>query len=318
MPSSFFHGLSLVTLLVLLHHQTAGAATSLILPARSRTPLATDTNQWQLVEKTVAWDPQKTAIVICDMWDKHWCAGATRRVAEMAPRMNEVVKKARAQGVLIIHCPSDTMKHYEGTAARQLAQAAPAVTPKVPLQRWCSLDRSREAPLPIDDADGGCDAWPACKNYTAWTQEHPALEIQAGDAVTDSAEAYYLMQQRGIENVIVMGVHLNMCVLGRPFSIRQMISQGKNVVLMRDMTDTMYNSRRRPYVPHTVGTTLMVEHVEKFWCPTISSVAFLGGAEFRFQEERRPRVVMLIGEDEYHTWETLPEFARQELQWRGL
>src|SRR5262245_44897350 len=196
MPSSFFHGLSLVTLLVLLHHQTAGAATSLILPARSRTPLATDTNQWQLVEKTVAWDPQKTAIVICDMWDKHWCAGATRRVAEMAPRMNEVIKKARAQGVFIIHCPSGTLKAYADTAGRKLAQAAPPVTPKVPLQPWCSLDRTREASLPIDDADGGCDDHPQCPGGGPWQKQIDTLEIQPGDAITDSAEAYYLMQQR--------------------------------------------------------------------------------------------------------------------------
>lgn len=32
----------------------------------------------------------------------------------------------------------------------------------------------------------------------------------------------------------------------------------------------------------------------------------------------RPRLVMLIGEDEYHTWETLPEFARTELEPRGF
>ncbi|MCC7374992.1 MAG: ThuA domain-containing protein [Verrucomicrobiales bacterium] len=32
----------------------------------------------------------------------------------------------------------------------------------------------------------------------------------------------------------------------------------------------------------------------------------------------RTRVVLLIGEDEYHTWETLPEFARTELEPRGF
>src|SRR5262249_41503318 len=168
----------------------------------------------------------KTAIVICDMWDRHWCAGASRRVAEMAPRMNEVIKAARARGVFIIHCPSETMKFYESTPARQLAKSAPVVTPKVPLQRWCSLDAAKEAPLPIDDTDGGCDDWPACPHGAPWTREIATLAVQPGDAVTDDAQAYYLMQQRGIENVIVMGVHLNMCVLGRPFSIRQMVSQG--------------------------------------------------------------------------------------------
>ena len=32
---------------------------------------------------------------------------------------------------------------------------------------------------------------------------------------------------------------------------------------------------------------------------------------------RAPHVVFMIGEDEYHTWETLPEFARTELEPRG-
>src|SRR5262245_28721509 len=90
-------------------------------------------------EEVVHWDPKKTAIVICDMWNKHWCKGATERVAEMAPRMNDVVRKAREQGVFIIHAPSDTMKFYEGTPGRKRAQAASKVTPKVPLQRWCKL-----------------------------------------------------------------------------------------------------------------------------------------------------------------------------------
>lgn len=32
---------------------------------------------------------------------------------------------------------------------------------------------------------------------------------------------------------------------------------------------------------------------------------------------RTPHVVFMIGEDEYHTWDTLPDFARRELEPRG-
>ena len=35
------------------------------------------------------------------------------------------------------------------------------------------------------------------------------------------------------------------------------------------------------------------------------------------QEDVKKRIVMIIGENEYHTWETLPEFALKELEWRG-
>jgi len=298
----------------------AKSSESLTLATRHRAESTKGNGDWQAIEAPAQWNAKQTALVLCDMWNKHTCEGATRRVAEMAPRMNEVVKKAREQGVFIIHCPSDTMKFYEGTQQRKLAQAAPKVATTIPLERWCHLDKSKEAPLPIDDTDGGCDTdapWPKGAPYP-WTRQIATIEIKAGDAVTDSAEAYYLMRERGITNVIVMGVHLNMCVLGRPFSIRQMVNQGQNVLLMRDLTDTMYNPRRSPYVPHCIGTELMIEHVEKFWCPTISSVAFLGGSEFRFAEDKRPHVVFLVGDNEYKSGETVPAWAKKELVWRGV
>src|SRR6185369_8123707 len=125
----------------------------------------------------------------------------------------------------------------------------------------------------------------------------------------DSSEAYNLMVHRGITNVLVMGVHQNMCVLGRPFSIRQMAYQGQNVLLMRDMTDTMYNSRMAPFVDHSTGTDLVVEHIEKNWCSTITSVDLLGGKEFRFSEDKRPTIAFLVAEDEYKTEQSLPVFA---------
>jgi len=205
------------------------------------------------------------------------------------------------------------MDRYKDTPQRKLAQQAPKAEVKVPLRGWCHLDKKRESALPIDDSDGGCDCQPKCKTGRAWSSQIDTLEIAEGDAITDSAEAYYLMRQRGITNVIVMGVHTNMCVLGRPFSIRQMVYQGMNVVLVRDMTDTMYNSRMKPFVSHFTGNDLIAEHIERHWCPTITSVDFLGGKPFRFKNDRRIRAAVVIAEREYHTKETLPAFARAHL-----
>ena len=33
--------------------------------------------------------------------------------------------------------------------------------------------------------------------------------------------------------------------------------------------------------------------------------------------QRTPHIVFMIGEDEYHTWETLPDFAKRELEPKG-
>jgi type 1 glutamine amidotransferase len=86
---------------------------------------------------------------------------------------------------------------------------------------------------------------------------------------------------------------------------------------MRDMTDSMYNHRKRPWVSHFRGTELVVEHIEQYWCPSVTSAEFLGGEPFRFKGHVTKKIVLIIGEDEYSTWETLPEFAHKELEWRG-
>ena len=117
---------------------------------------------------------------------------------------------------------------------------------------------------------------------------------------------------------MLMDVHTNMCVLGRPFGLRQLARHGKEVVLVRDLTDTMYNSRSWPYVSHFEGTNQIIEHVEKYVCPTIISAGLTGQPAFTFQPDDRPRAVFVIGEDEYQTEKTLPAFANSELEPLGV
>ncbi|MCA9033674.1 MAG: isochorismatase family protein [Planctomycetaceae bacterium] len=305
---------SILIVSLLLPAMVYGQSTALSLNCRSRHETEAGSGRWHSVVKPVEWKSSETAIVVCDMWDKHWCPNATARVAEMAPRMNVVLKEARRRGVLIIHCPSDTMDYYKDYPQRELARSAPVVETKIPLERWCHLDSEREGPkLPIDDSDGGCDCEGPVKSYRAWSRQHPAIEIADQDAITDSAEAWYLMKQRGITNVIVMGVHTNMCVLGRPFSIRQMVNQGQNVVLMRDMTDTMYNPAQAPFVSHFTGNDLVTEHIEQYWCPSVTSADITGEEPFRFSGDKRPHLVIVTSEPEYKTEISLPKFAREHL-----
>ena len=99
------------------------------------------------------------------------------------------------------------------------------------------------------------------------------------------------MEAEGIKNVILVGVHTNMCVLGRPFGLRRLASNAKNVVLCRDLTDTMYNPDMWPYVSHFEGTDLIIEHIEKWVCPTITSDQLLGDEPFRFENDTRTHAV---------------------------
>jgi nicotinamidase-related amidase len=236
---------------------------------RSRVELFKGSGEWQDVTVPAKIEPAETAVVICDVWDKHWCKGATGRCDALAKKIAPVIDSLCSRGVLIIHCPSDCMTFYKDTPQRALLRNAPKSS--LPVERDV-VERS----LPIDDSDGGCDDQPQCKNYIAWGREHPAIKVAESDGVTDNgAEVYNLLRSRGIKNLLVMGVHTNMCVLNRTFAIKQMTKWGIRCILVRDLTDTMYNPRMRPFVPHEQGTELVIRHIEQYWCPTVDSPQLL-------------------------------------------
>lgn len=290
-------------------------AVDLDLKLRHQRETAEGSGKYHSITEPGVWDSGKTAIIICDMWDDHYCRNSARRVAEMAPRMNETIKAAREKGVLIIHCPSGCMDVYADTPQRKLARSAPEVEAKIPLRGWCYLDPAMEAPMPVKTDQPCDDEGELRERVRFYSKQIDTLEIGEGDAITDSAEAFYLMKQRGIENVLIMGVHTNMCVLGRPFGIRQMVQAGQKVALVRDLTDTMYNPREEPFVNHFTGNDLVVGHIERHWCPTITSDQILGGDSepFRFPGDQRKHLAIVMGEREYRTADTLPKFALEEL-----
>ncbi|MCC6231182.1 MAG: hypothetical protein IT580_00960 [Verrucomicrobiales bacterium] len=259
---------------------------------------------WAVRESVESWPASHTAAVVCDMWDLHHCKNATDRVGELAPRMNTFLQALRRAGVLIIHAPSSCLKPYEGTPARRRAQEAPAAAnlPK-DISEWChKIPAEERGTYPIDQSDGGCDTPDAPQKEWAaqlkaqgrnpgspWLRQIDLLEIKDEDAVSDSGiEIWNLTEARGIRNVLVMGVHTNMCVLGRPFGLRQMSKNGRQTVLVRDLTDTMYNPAMKPHVDHFTGTDLIVEHIEKFVCGSTTSASLLGGKAFRFKADPRP------------------------------
>jgi nicotinamidase-related amidase len=273
------------------------------LELRSRAPAAKDIDGFAVIRKSVVWDPRQTAVIVCDMWDTHHCLNAVLRVNELAPRMNDVLEKLRGQGVLIVHAPSSCMEAYKDHPGRKVAQSAPrAANLPADIGKWCDkIPAEEKGKYPLDQSDGGCDSDPDAqrafseklkamgRNPNApWKTQVATLQIRDGDAISDSGvEIWNLLEHRGIKNVILMGVHTNMCVLGRPFGLRQMAKNGKHVVLMRDMTDTMYNPARWPYVSHFRGTDLIVEHIEKYVCPTVTSDQVIGGQPFHFKGDKR-------------------------------
>lgn len=280
------------------------------------------------ITKTDKWQSNQTAVIVCDMWDAHHCLNAVRRATEMAPRMNELLTKMRGKGAIIIHAPSSCTEFYKDHPAR-IRSTKTALSTSLPdgIKNWCDHIPA-EKDYPLDQSDGGEDDQPQehaewaeklrsqGKNPRApWTRQLDSLTIDNEDYISDKGdEIWSILESRGIKNILMVGVHTNMCVLGRPFGLRQLSKNGKNVVLVRDLTDTMYNPQRWPFVDHYQGNRLIHRHIEKYVCGTITSDQLLGGKPFRFKNDRPQRCLILCAESLYETEKTLKRFSENVLE----
>jgi hypothetical protein len=224
---------------------------------------------WEVMEEKRCCRPEETALVIVDMWDKHWSTAATRRCAVLAEKINAAAVRARDKGALIVHAASDVEGFYRDTEARARLLSVPALT-AIP-----EPVEVKDHPLPIDDSDQGSDSESGdSPPVRVWFRQTEKIHIDQSRDIICGDEGDLLFsyfKAKGIKFALYMGVHTNMCVLGRSFAIKKMLRRGLDTALVRDLTDAMYNPAMPPYVSHEEGTRLVVAYIEKFYCPTIES-----------------------------------------------
>ncbi|GMW03429.1 MAG: hypothetical protein AMXMBFR84_45630 [Candidatus Hydrogenedentota bacterium] len=234
------------------------ADTTVTLTARNQSAVQ-DTSGgtvWQAREQGLSWPASRTALVLCDVWDKHPGNVAPDNIANLADRINEAAAAARTLGIAVIHAPTGTMDFYRDHPARLAAIA----TPEAPMP--AAADH-KDPPFPIDDS-----GMQEAVAERVWTQQHPAMEIAAGDYITDNArEMHNIFVERGIRHVLIAGMHTSLV----RNTVKQWVRWGYDVALVRDLTNVMNDPLRPPYVNPQEGTELVVEYVEKFWCPTVQS-----------------------------------------------
>jgi hypothetical protein len=161
----------------------------LVLPVRQqRLEIdASGRRRWRPCEVEWRLRPAETALVLCDVWDTHWCRAAHERLGALLPQMSRVVEAMRGAGTLIVHAPSDTMAFYRDTPARK--RVLDARRTEIP----DDLPHA-QPPLPVDASGGGCDS----KDHLGdpgelvWSRQHPAIRIDhANDAISDDGRELY-------------------------------------------------------------------------------------------------------------------------------
>lgn len=216
------------------------------------------------------------ALIICDVWNTSCFLSARDGVEKRLFKIDQLARYMREKGSIIIHKPTvhgfyrDSEVLQRTNKIQRTVRAKKYVIDSIP-------------PLPIDDSDNlklvpGLDCSTGeTKQSVTFDRQHDKIYIDHSvDFMTNSYDILYsIMEQRKIKYIFILGFHLNKCILFSGISIVQLVRQGVNVRLIRDLTDVAYNPKKPPYVNNETALQLMVEYIEKFWCPTISSKEIL-------------------------------------------
>ena len=210
----------------------------------------------------VALDPHKVGVVVVDMWNYHWCKTAAMRVGALVPRMNRVLDQARGLGMSIMLCPSDVVDNYVGRPQREriFAMKRYEVPPLAKV----------ECPPPQDPGGCACGRERCVVNY-GWDGMHPSLKIEDDDLMPDTLqEVYSICKARGLTHLIYMGVHTQVCLLGKPMGLRNLKAAGLQCILARDLTDAHPGYNPETAFTPDLNTEQVVAHFERYLAPSVN------------------------------------------------
>ena len=244
---------------VALHADTPA---SINVTLRTRVQPFKNLDEWKETTTSFNLAPKDTAIVICDMWDKHWCPSASRRCGEMAVKMADVVNVARKKGILIIHAPSDTMS---STRTRRPASDCRTSRRSRCPSRWICPIRS----VPSTTATVGATTIrqivqgvePATRGHSHRRGTRRHLRQRPRDLQLSERERHRHHPDHGSPHQ-----HVRAASVVRD----QTDDAGGHAPHPRaDLTDSMYNPKSKPMVTHDEGTQRIVQFIENTGVPLV-------------------------------------------------
>lgn len=207
-------------------------------------------------------DPARVGVVVVDMWNYHWCKTATMRVDALVPRMNRALDASRELGMTVMLCPSDVVDNYAGWPQREVIFALPRH----------ALPQLVKIECPAPPNGGGCACGKErCVNNYGWDAMHPRLHIGKADLMPDTLQdVYSICKERRLTHLIYMGVHTQVCLLGKPMGLRNLKAAGMKCILARDLTDAHPGYDPAKGFTPDGHTAEVVEHFEKYLAPSIN------------------------------------------------
>jgi len=218
--------------------------------------------------------PDKTALIICDMWDVYRGEDQSTRSHFLAKKINSVVNIARKRGIKIIHAPCETMNFYKKWKQHESLLKIPSIS--------LPVIKSKENTIPEPPLKNYnkclekyymCDRYPLITCDHSFSSQNKLISITDEDLISDNMQnVYNFLQHKKIEKVFIVGQHFNRCVFNRPIGIKMMVNYGINLVVIRDLVVIWPDYKLSPYLGYDEQYQLFLKWIEKYWCPTIDSI----------------------------------------------
>lgn len=208
-------------------------------------------------------DASKTVLLICDVWDNHYCKDLRQRTESLVGRINEFAKVVRSRGGSVLHCPSETVdKFYADWPQRTKMQ-------RYPKTKTIVSEEMRSARIPLDTTlTTGCPDIPQCSVHTNYTRQHGSIEILPQDLISDSGqEIHDFIAHKNIDCVLMAGTALNMCVLSRSFGVEALVEWGIPVRVMSDLVEVFYSPADFPHITAEQAKWFALGYINAEWCP---------------------------------------------------
>lgn len=240
---------------------------SLILSLRKYQHFFVNSNELELVEKEKTFTTSQVGVLVIGMWSGHQCLVADKILHELSPKVNSFLKTCRSKNMKVI---------FGSSSLTKLAKYAPLRKNMKGLSFVSLVDKGLSfPPIPFDDSDGGVNE----KNPNFKRDDvdlHPSIEVSNTDAMSDnSKEILNYLNHHDIKLLLVVGVHTNMCVLDRPYGIKNLARYGFPMALVRDLTDPMVKPDGIKVKDRDDAKDKIVKFIEQYFCPSVDSRDFI-------------------------------------------
>lgn len=226
------------------------------------------------ITERISLAPARTAVVVVDLWDYHWCRTWSARAEALSRKILVALRQARRLGMTVIYAPTNFVAAYSGYPQRERIAAMPmhrALSPydlsAPPYDTEFRLYRTDIPELPKWPGDM-CGAEYGCTPNYGGNAMLSWLEIEPDDYIcADGQELYNFCVEKDVENLIYVGGATNMCLLAKPEGIINMTTTGIRCYLARDLTEAYSAGEDSAELDrHTQDS---IAYIERWLCPSL-------------------------------------------------